>query len=46
MTELQDRANDAFYAWELANNIEGLSDDARMLWTAGWIEAQKEVAND
>jgi hypothetical protein len=40
MTELQDKANDAFYAWEIANNEQDLSDRDRMIWTAGWIEAQ------
>ena len=42
MTKLQDKANDAFYAWEIANNEQDLSDEDRMLWTAGWIEACKE----
>ena len=41
MTDLQDKANDAFYAWEIANNEQDLSDRDRMLWTAGWIEAIK-----
>lgn len=40
LTELQDKANDAFYAWEIANNEQDLSDRDRMIWTAGWIEAQ------
>jgi hypothetical protein len=40
LTELQDKANDAFYAWEQANDIQYLSDEARMIWTAGWIDAQ------
>jgi len=40
LTDLQDKANDAFYAWEIANNEQDLSDDDRMLWTAGWIDAQ------
>ena len=38
---LQDKANDAFHAWETANDVHYLSDDARMIWTAGWIEAIK-----
>jgi hypothetical protein len=42
MTELQDKANDAFYAWEIANNEQDLSDRDRMIWTAGWIQAHKE----
>ena len=42
MTELQDKANDAFYAWEIANNEQDLSDRDRMIWTAGWINAQIE----
>jgi hypothetical protein len=42
LTNLQDKANDAFYAWERANNEQDLSDDDRMLWTAGWMEACKE----
>jgi hypothetical protein len=48
MTELQDKANDAFYAWEIANNEQDLSDRDRMIWTAGWIEAQlqKEKENE
>jgi len=41
MTDLQAKANDAFYAWEIANNEQDLSDRDRMLWTAGWIEAIK-----
>ena len=40
MTYLQDKANDAFYAWEIANNEQDLSDRDRMIWTAGWIQAQ------
>lgn len=48
LTELQDKANDAFYAWEIANNEQDLSDRDRMIWTAGWIEAQlqKEKQNE
>ena len=46
MTELQDKANDAFYAWEIANNEQDLSDRDRMIWTAGWIEAHKEMKNE
>ena len=45
MTKLQDKANDAFYAWETANNKQDLSDDARMIWTAGWIEASKKYVS-
>ena len=45
MTELQDKANDAFYAWEIANNQQDLSDDDRMLWTAGWINAHFDEEN-
>ena len=46
MTELQDKANDAFYAWEIANNEQDLSDRDRMIWTAGWINAQIENLTD
>jgi len=45
LTELQDKANDAFYAWEIANNKQDLSDDDRMLWTAGWINAHVDKEN-
>jgi len=38
---LQDKANDAFYAWEEKNQGRMLSDRDRMIWTAGWIEAIK-----
>ena len=41
MNDLQDRANDAFYAWAKANNEQDLSNMDRMLWTAGWIDAIK-----
>jgi hypothetical protein len=46
LTELQDKANDAFYAWEQANDIQYLSDEARMIWTAGWIECYKQSIKD
>jgi hypothetical protein len=48
MTELQNKANDAFYAWETASNKQDLSDDDRMIWTAGWIEAcmEKQIEID
>jgi hypothetical protein len=46
LTELQDKANDAFYAWEIANNQQDLSDMDRMIWTAGWIEAFKYVCTE
>ena len=42
LTKLQDKANDAFYKWERDTNEQDLSDDDRMIWTAGWIEAYKE----
>jgi len=45
MTYLQDKANDAFYAWEIANNEQDLSDRDRMIWTAGWMDAQLQKQN-
>ena len=39
LTAIQDKANDAFYAWAIANNEQDLSDKDRMIWTAGWIQA-------
>ena len=42
LTEMQDKENDAFYAWERANNEQDLSDRDRMIWTAGWIQANIE----
>jgi len=46
MTDLQDKANDAFYAWEIENNEQNLSDMDRMIWTAGWIQAFKFVCTE
>lgn len=43
LTETQDKANDAFYLWERANNEQDLSDRDRMIWTAGWIQAQTDI---
>jgi hypothetical protein len=43
LTEIQDKANDAFYLWERANNEQDLSDRDRMLWTAGWIQAKTDI---
>lgn len=40
MTEVQAKANEAFYKWEVDNNEQNLSDRDRMIWTAGWIDAQ------
>lgn len=40
MTEAQAEANKAFYKWEADNNEQDLSDQDRMVWTAGWIQAQ------
>ena len=40
MTEAQATANEAFYKWEADNNEQDLSDRDRMIWTAGWIQAQ------
>ena len=40
MTEIQAKANEAFYKWEVDNNEQDLSDRDRMIWTAGWIDAQ------
>ena len=42
LTEIQNKANDAFYLWERANNEQDLSDRDRMIWTAGWIQANIE----
>jgi hypothetical protein len=41
-----DKAKDAFYAWERANNEQDLSDRDRWLWTAGWIQAQTDIADE
>ena len=41
LTAIQDKANDAFYAWAIANNEQDLSDRDCMIWTAGWIQATK-----
>jgi len=46
MTKLQDKANDAFYKWERDTNEQDLSDDDRMLWTAGWIQAFKQFRSE
>jgi hypothetical protein len=43
LTAIQDKANDAFYAWERANNEQDLSDRDRMIWTAGWIQAKTKL---
>ena len=43
LTNTQDKANDAFHAWERANNEQDLSDRDRMLWTAGWIDAMRLI---
>jgi hypothetical protein len=40
MTETQAKANEAFYKWEADNNEQDLSDQDRMIWTAGWTQAQ------
>jgi len=40
MTEAQAKANEAFYKWEVENNEQDMSDRDRMIWTAGWIDAQ------
>ena len=45
LTELQNEANDAFYAWERTNNEQDLSDRDRMIWTAGWINAHFDKEN-
>jgi len=41
MTNEQAKANEAFYKWEADNNEQGLSDRDRMIWTAGWIQANE-----
>lgn len=45
LTAIQDKANDAFYAWAIANNEQDLSDKDRMIWTAGWIQATQAQTN-
>jgi len=40
MSDEQAKANEAFYKWEADNNEQDLSDRDRMIWTAGWIQAQ------
>lgn len=40
MTDAQAKANEAFYKWEVENNEQDMSDRDRMIWTAGWIDAQ------
>lgn len=39
MLDEQAKANEAFYKWEVDNNEQDLSDRDRMIWTAGWIQA-------
>jgi len=41
MTETQVKANEAFYKWEADNNEQDLSDRDRMIWTAGWTQANE-----
>jgi hypothetical protein len=43
LTNTQDKANDAFHAWERANNEQDMSDRDRMLWTAGWVDAMRLI---
>ena len=43
MTEMQAKANEAFYKWEAENNEQDLSDRDRMIWTAGWIDTQATI---
>ena len=43
MTEMQAKANEAFYKWEAENNEQDLSDRDRMIWTAGWINTQATI---
>ena len=43
MTEMQAKANEAFYKWEADNNEQNLSDRDRMIWTAGWINTQATI---
>jgi len=43
MSDLQEKAKDAFYAWERANNEQDLSDRDRWLWTSGWVDANKGI---
>ena len=40
MSDEQAKANEAFYKLEADNNEQDLSDRDRMIWTAGWIQAQ------
>jgi hypothetical protein len=41
--ELWAQANEAFYEWEEENGFSGLSDDARVMWCYGYINAMEEV---
>jgi hypothetical protein len=41
MLDEQAKANEAFYKWEADNNEQNLSDRDRMIWTAGWIQANE-----
>jgi len=40
MLDEQVKANEAFHQWEADNNEQNMSDRDRMIWTAGWIDAQ------
>ena len=43
MTDVQAKANEAFYKWEVENNEQDMSDRDRMIWTAGWTNAQATI---
>jgi hypothetical protein len=44
--ELWAKANAAFYEWEEENGFSGLSDDARIMFCYGYINAMEENIND
>lgn len=39
LTQIWIEAIDAFYAWEIANDIDNLSDDDRGIWCEGYVQA-------
>ena len=40
------KANEAFYEWEEENGFSNLSDDARIMWCYGYINAMEELTDD
>jgi membrane peptidoglycan carboxypeptidase len=42
MTNLESKANEAFYAWEEATKTTTLSDSSREMWVLGYTQAIRE----